>query len=390
MMADILDKDLVGIVGSIFATSPEAMKIARERADLTRAQAIANAEAQQMGGGSALNANLMGGQAVRQLGGLLGVQDPMMQRESAKRQLATGLDMSSPEAVMEYANRLNNAGLSQEAGQAVVAARAMQQQMATISKTKAEEQAKLREPLPNIAKLQAYRAKAAESGATPEQLAQIDAVITAEGAGKGSKTEVNIGGLDKVFSEAFSKAEGKDQAAAWAKAGDAYSDSAKLSRNVREMEDVVGSAFVGSYGSLKAGVSRAFGGGKRLEDTEVLDALSAQLVLPLAKLLPGSLAVKELDQLIKTKPNLAQQEGTIRRLLSQIKQDLQASELTYEAGERYRKENKGSIIGFNPNIANNRATRYVELQNKYNSGKPLTEAEKREAKAIADELKIQQ
>ena len=149
-MADILDKDLVGIVGSIFATSPEAMKIARERADLTRAQAIANAEAQQMGGGSALNANIMGGQAVRQLGGLLGVQDPMMQRESAKRQLATGLDMSKPEQVMEYAQRLADAGLQQESAQAIVGARAMQQQLANLGKTRAEEQAKLREKVPPV------------------------------------------------------------------------------------------------------------------------------------------------------------------------------------------------------------------------------------------------
>lgn len=146
MMADILDKDLVGIVGSIFATSPEAMKIARERADLNRAQAVAQAEAQQMGGGTALSANIMGGQAVRQLGGLLGTEDPMMQRESAKRQLAQGLDMSSPESVMEYANRLNNAGMQQEAAQAMLAARAMQEQQQRISTSRAQQIRAEREP----------------------------------------------------------------------------------------------------------------------------------------------------------------------------------------------------------------------------------------------------
>jgi hypothetical protein len=122
------------------------MKIARERADLTRAQAIANAEAQQMGGGSALNANIMGGQAVRQLGGLLGVQDPMMQRESAKRQLATGLDMSSPEAVMEYARRLADSGLQQESAQAMMAARAMQEQQQRVATSRAQQVRAEREP----------------------------------------------------------------------------------------------------------------------------------------------------------------------------------------------------------------------------------------------------
>jgi hypothetical protein len=285
MMADILDKDLVGIVGSIFATSPEAMKIARERADLTRAQAIASAEAQQMGGGTALSANLMGGQAVRQLGGLLGVQDPMMQRESAKRQLATGLDMSSPEAVMEYANRLNNAGLSQEAGQAVVAARAMQQQMAAISKTKAEEQAKLREPLPNIAKLQAYRARAAEAGASPEQLAQIDAVIKAEGESKTPKTTINMAGENEV-SKVIGKGIGEAQLKV-AESGEAAAENLiKINETLNELK--TSEAFTGFASDLQSNIAKVQAkfaddkkAGKRVTDTEYLDALLGSDVFPM-------------------------------------------------------------------------------------------------------------
>lgn len=184
MMADILDKDLVGIVGSIFATSPEAMKIARERADLTRAQAVAQAEAQQMGGGTALSANIMGGQAVRQLGGLLGAEDPTMQRESAKRQLAVGLDMSKPEQVLEYAQRLTNAGLQQEAGQAIVAARAMQQQMANIVKTG-------REKDPEIIRLQTSRDALEERfGPNDRRVVELNKII--EGKGKVGQTNINI------------------------------------------------------------------------------------------------------------------------------------------------------------------------------------------------------
>jgi hypothetical protein len=155
------------------------------------------------------------------------------------------------------------------------------------------------------------------------------------------------------------------------------------------MESVVGTAFVGSYGSLQAGVSRAFGGGKRLNDTEVFDALSAQLVLPLAKLLPGSLAVKELDQLIKTKPNLKQQEGTIRRLLNTINQDLRASEISYEAGEKYRAANNGKISGFNPYIAKNKATRLTELEAKFKTNNKLSDSERAEAKKLAQELQLE-
>jgi hypothetical protein len=222
--------------------------------------------------------------------------------------------------------------------------------------------------------------------ATDPRVVSYTRAIDAEGQPKGTKVEVNLGG---VFDKAFAKQDAEKQADEWNKAGQAYSDASGLARNVREMESVVGNAFVGSYGSLQAGVSRAFGGGKRLNDTEVFDALSAQLVLPLAKLLPGSLAVKELDQLIKTKPNLKQQEGTIRRLLNTINQDLSASQLSYEAGEKHRAQNDGKISGFNPYIAKNKATRFTELEGKYKSGKKLTDAERKEAQSIAKELQIE-
>jgi hypothetical protein len=368
------------IVGGLFGVTPEMYQQRQMANDRAQAMQYAQLDPMQQSQFALYSA----GQSIpRGVGSLLGVEDPELMKIRDVQQMRTQFDVSTPTGLRSFAQALGQKGYSDLAIQATAKA-------ADIDKTIAEAEAKRTEKIKQVG--------LSEDGRQVYQSGTEQFILGPQGKipyygkleSKSSKTEVSIEGLDKVFSEAFSKAEGKDQAAAWAKAGDAYSDAAKLSRNVREMEDVVGSAFVGSYGTLKAGVSRAFGGGKRLEDTEVLDALSAQLVLPLAKLLPGSLAVKELDQLIKTKPNLAQQEGTIRRLLSQIKQDLQASEITYEAGERYRKENKGSIIGFNPNIANNRATRYVELQNKYNSGKPLTEAEKKEAKAIADELKIQQ
>jgi hypothetical protein len=368
------------IVGGLFGMTPESYQQGMARRDSATNLTAAQLTPGQLAGFYAMEAGTGLGRAAQ---GLLGVEDPQLAMIRDVQQMRSQFDVSTPTGLRSFAQALGQKGYTDFAIQATAKA-------ADIDKTIAEAEAKRTDKIKQVG--------LSEDGRQVYQSGTEQFILGPQGKipyygkleSKSSKTEVSIEGLDKVFSEAFSKAEGKDQAAAWAKAGDAYSDAAKLSRNVREMEDVVGSAFVGSYGTLKAGVSRAFGGGKRLEDTEVLDALSAQLVLPLAKLLPGSLAVKELDQLIKTKPNLAQQEGTIRRLLSQIKQDLQASEITYEAGERYRKENKGSIIGFNPNIANNRATRYVELQNKYNSGKPLTEAEKKEAKAIADELKIQQ
>jgi hypothetical protein len=261
----------------------------------------------------------------------------------------------------------------------------------TQSKLKSEATKNLRDqriPTSPLGKLMFERDELIKSGVPlndPKVLA-YDRNIASETEGKAAKTTIDLGG---VFDKFFTKKEAEDQAETWTKAGQAYADASKLARSVREMETVVGNAFVGSYGSLKAGVSRALGGGKKLEDTEVLDALSAQLVLPLAKLLPGSLAVKELDQLIKTKPNLSQQEATIRRLLGTINQDLRASEITYEAGEKYRAANKGSIQGFNPYITNNKATRLTELQGIFNKNGKLTEAQKKEAQTLTKELQVE-
>jgi len=312
--------------------------------------------------------------------GLLGVEDPELAKIRDVQAMRGQFDTSTPKGLREFA-----AALAPKYPDLAVQAAT---KAADIDKTIAEAEAKRTEKIKQVGLSDDGR-QVYQSG-TEQFILGPQGKIPYYGKLESKQAKTEITGLDKIFDKAFVTADAKDQSEKWGKAGEAYAESAKLSRNVRDMESVVGNAFVGSYGSLKAGVSKALGGGKRLEDTEVLDALSAQLVLPLAKLLPGSLAVKELDQLIKTKPNLSQQEGTIRRLLGQIKQDLQASEITYEAGERHRNANKGSIVGFNPSIANNRATRYVELQNKYNSGKQLTEAEKKEAKAIADELKIQQ
>lgn len=365
------------IVGGIFGLTPEMYQRGLAAKDTATNLAAAQLAPGQLAGYYAMEAGSGLGRAVP---GLLGVEDPELAKIRDVQSMRGQFDLSTPTGLRQFASALSNKGYGDLAIQASAKA-------ADIDKEISQAQKNRTDTIKQVG--------LTSDGRQVYQSGMNQFILTEKGAepyfgkleSKTPKTEISLGG---VFDKVFTTQDAKDQADNWNKAGLAYSEAAKLSRNVRDMEAVVGNAFVGSYGSLKAGVSRALGGGKKLEDTEVLDALSAQLVLPLAKLLPGSLAVKELDQLIKTKPNLSQQEGTIRRLLGQIKQDLQASEITYEAGERYRSNNKGSIVGFNPNIANNRATRYVELQNKYNSGKPLTDAEKREAKSIADELQIKQ
>jgi hypothetical protein len=374
------------IVGGLFGVSPEQLMRQRQATDASNAFRFANLDPMQR----AQMAIYQGGAGLgRGVQGLLG-GDPELERVSQIKQLSSQFDLTTPQGARDFAKALQPFA-PQEAMMAVREADRLEAAAGERGLKAAQTVKALRErqmPTSGLGKLIFERDELLNNGVPandPRVLAYTRA-IEAEGAPKGTKVEVNLGG---VFDKAFAKQEAEKQADDWTKAGQAYSDASALARNVREMESVVGNAFVGSYGSLQAGVSRAFGGGKRLNDTEVFDALSAQLVLPLAKLLPGSLAVKELDQLIKTKPNLKQQEGTIRRLLNTINQDLSASQLSYEAGEKYRAQNDGKISGFNPYIAKNKATRFTELEGKYKSGKKLTDAERKEAQIIAKELQIE-
>jgi hypothetical protein len=381
------------IVGGLFGVSPEQLMRQRQTTDASNAFRFAQLSPMER----AQYSIYQGGAGVgRAVGGLLG-GDPELEKISKIKQLSSQFDLTTPQGARQFAQALQPFA-PQEAMMAAREADRMEQAGLGREKTAAETtlaeaktQAALRErrtPTSGLGKLIVERDELLNNGipANDPRIVAYNRAINAEGEGKGTKVEVNLGG---VFDKAFAKQEAEKQADDWTKAGQAYSDASALARNVREMESVVGSAFVGSYGSLQAGVSRAFGGGKRLNDTEVFDALSAQLVLPLAKLLPGSLAVKELDQLIKTKPNLKQQEGTIRRLLNTINQDLRASEISYEAGEKYRSQNDGKISGFNPYIAKNKASRFTELEGIYKSGKKLTDAQKAEAQKLAKELQLE-
>jgi hypothetical protein len=366
------------IVGGLFGIAPEQLMQQRQTTDAANAYRYAQLDPLQRA-----NMSIYQGSAglARGISGLLG-GDPELERISKIKQLSSQFDLTTSTGARDFARALQPFAPN-ESMMAAKRADEMAVSAATVTQ-KTREKSIPTSPLGKLLFEKDELLKAGVPANDPRVLA-YDKNIAAEGKGKGN-VEVNLGG---VFDKFFTKKEAEDQAETWTKAGQAYADASKLARSVREMETVVGNAFVGSYGSLKAGVSRALGGGKKLEDTEVLDALSAQLVLPLAKLLPGSLAVKELDQLIKTKPNLSQQEATIRRLLGTINQDLRASEITYEAGEKYRAANQGSIKGFNPYITNNKATRLTELQGIYNKNGKLTEAQKKEAQTLTKELQVE-
>jgi hypothetical protein len=99
-----------GIVGGLFGASPEALNIAREQQALNFASKVATAEGQRPGLGSVLGANVMGARGIRELGGVFGVEDPLMQRVSQQQQLLSGVDFTDLNSLTTGAQQATAAG----------------------------------------------------------------------------------------------------------------------------------------------------------------------------------------------------------------------------------------------------------------------------------------
>lgn len=156
------------IVQGLFGMTPEAYQLQQQAAARQQAAQFAQMDPfQQANYGIYLGANQIGGG----VGGLLGAQDPMLQRATAVRSLAQGVDISSTKGLEEYANRLQQNGLTAEAAQLgqVLAARRQQDAQAALTtmKTSRELQAYSRED-----KLQSELAALPE-GATEDDILKV-------------------------------------------------------------------------------------------------------------------------------------------------------------------------------------------------------------------------
>jgi hypothetical protein len=161
-----------------------------------------------------------------------------------------------------------------------------------------------------------------------------------------------------------------------------------------ELEDAskaAQNAYFGFGAKGKIGLAKAFNAigipiSERASDSEMLDALSSKLVQRIAKNFPGSQAIKELEQLIKSKPNLEQEAGTFIKLLNNVTKEFKAEVLAYEQlsalpdKDRYQKD-------FNVVVADNykKLNNYERLETKIRN-KTATLEEANEALAIKRSL----
>lgn len=393
-----------------------------------------------------LTADQRGAQAAYRAGSRLGegiagafgmdVRDPEVKAAAMKQRIASNIDYSNLDSVQKGIKSLAEAGFSKDAQDLAKALEASELNKANITAKTAE---KLTPEQKNAAALadasgatrgtsewaQAYKTSLTELTAkaegkinygaeteriskeqfnkpfadlTQEQAAKVGAIvvqhdIASKKAGAGKPVDVA-----SIIKEIGTKEDVKDKAATWKAAGDAYKMQVPMIAKLQEVKEALPKTFTGSFSDT----ALQFGKGlsalgvpvdrNKLANTEYMNSVSAQVLQTIARNFPGSLAVKEMDQLVKSKFSSQQQIETITRVLGDLQTEIEAGTKSYEQlaklpeSDRYTKD-LNYLTGQNFN----KLKRYRALEQKANSlsgGQKMTASEVEEAKKLQADLGV--
>jgi hypothetical protein len=203
-----------------------------------------------------------------------------------------------------------------------------------------------------------FPAKKTFNDYSPEQVTQVnklefDRQLKSKIAGAPKTTvDTNLPGL---LAQIQSSQEAKDQGVLWSKAGEQYKAQIGLTKDLSDFRKLAPDAFTGAGAATLTNLSRVLGAlnvpiSEKASNTEYLEALKSSFVQKIARNFPGSQALKELEQLILSQPNVSQQLPTIMRLISRGLDEAKAETATYEQlaalpeSERY-KTNSNIVFG---------------------------------------------
>ena len=261
-------------------------------------------------------------------------------------------------------------------------------------------------PVPSEYAVQAqklgYTAKPYLSDYTPEQVKQMEKGVFAYKAGiaQAGATVNKPVDVAAIIKEIGTKEDIKDKANTWKTAGDAYKMQVPMVEKLKEVRNNLPTTFTGTFSetALQFGKAlSAFGvpvDENKLSNTEYMNSVSSQVLQTIARNFPGSLAVKEMDQLVKSKFSSPQQIKTIARILNDLQTEIEAGTKSYEQlaklpeTERYSKD-LNLLTGQNFT----KLKRYRDLENKAMEAKrtkqPISKAEFDEAQKLQKELGVQ-
>ena len=308
------------IVGSLFGVDPSTLQRQQQIADQN--QAYRYAQLSPMEQAKYLQATGAAGLA-RGVGGLLGMEDPELQKASKIKQIASQIDYTNPEGLRTLANAIKDFA-PQEAMMAVKRADEMAESRATVEQ-KTRERAV---PTSSLGKLLAERDALP---ANDPRRAAYDEAIRAEGKGRGTTIIMPGEAQNKILRE---KRTGKlldleDTALA----------AQDTLQTVNDFRGIVDKAFtgVGSGAKLTAGqLSTALGiPVSGTSETEQLNQLFAGLTTGQAKNLKGSLSDKDLKFLKEAVGTSGLTPATLKNVISRIEREALIDAKTFDLASQY-------------------------------------------------------
>ena len=234
--------------------------------------------------------------------------------------------------------------------------------------------------------------KASFGAYTPDEVAKVNDLQfkqdIALNQAKAMAIKIPLGDvLDKVY---LSK-DREEAAKNWGLAGEAYKITIPLIDKLNKVESTIGNAFTGAGADAKLSIAKGLSAvgvkiSDKATDTEIANAISAQVVQQIAKVFPGSQSNKELEQLVKSKFNVQQELPTILRLIRQARDEMLSQKITYEQGAKLPDSERTK---FNANLAQGqnymKIQQYRDILEKVGKNTATLE-EATKAKQIRDEL----
>jgi hypothetical protein len=260
-------------------------------------------------------------------------------------------------------------------------------------------------PVPSEYAVQAqklgYTAKPYLSDYTPDQVKQMEKGVFAYKAGiaQAGATVNKPVDVAAIIKEIGTTQDIKGKADIWKLAGEAYKTQVPMIEKLKEVKANLPATFTGSFSETALQFGKALSAlgvpidENKLSNTEYMNSVSSQVLQTIARNFPGSLAVKEMDQLVKSKFSSPQQIKTIARILGDLQTEIEAGTKSYEQlaklpeTERYSKD-LNLLTGQNFT----KLKRYRDLEDKGRSalktGQPMTKAEVEEARKLQQELEV--
>jgi hypothetical protein len=374
------------IVGSLFGMTPEMYQQGMARQSSAENLAAAQLAPGQLAGYYAMEAGTGLGRATQ---GLLGVEDPQLKMIRDVQGMRSQFDVSTPTGLRSFAQALGQKGYTDLAIQATAKAAAIDEDIANAEAKRTE---KIKQVGLSDDGRQVYQSGTEQFILGPQGKIPYYGKLES----KTSKTEVNLGALGEFFAKNQAKEDAKDVSAAIGKAKDLLGTGAKLSRDIDVIDQLLPNSFQGQFANWSKTASKTLSGlgvpvSDKASNTETLNALFTNFVLPAVKQLPGSLAAKELDFLRQSKPETLQEPATIRRLVGMLKEDIAVNRALVKRADAYQRADKlNSLQGFNIALEQDNIytdlRRYNVIANQARAGKPVSKEDKDFAKSVEKEL----